>query len=221
METLTLYTYFRSSAAYRVRIALAYKQLSYSSSFVHLVKEGGEQHSEEYKSVNAQKLVPALKINGVHSPILTQSMAILEYLEERYPNPSLLPADFLDRAEVRSLAQCIVADIHPLNNLRVIHYLEGRLSIHQQAKAEWYRHWVREGFAAIEQQLHNNKKGHYCFGNNISMADVCLIPQIYNAIRFSVLLDDYPSITRIYKNCMELDAFIRAAPEQQKDCDIP
>jgi len=217
METLTLYTYFRSSAVYRVRIALAYKNVSYSSSFVHLVKDGGEQHSEEYKRVNAQELVPTLEING---ETLAQSMAILEYLEERYPKPPLLPADFLRRAEVRSFAQCIVADIHPLNNLRVTQYLENRLSINQQTKAEWYRHWIKEGFAAIEQRLHKNKQDRYCFGSNISMADVCLIPQVYNAVRFSVALDDYPNITRVYENCTELDAFIQAAPEQQEDCDI-
>ncbi|VAW83179.1 Maleylacetoacetate isomerase @ Glutathione S-transferase, zeta [hydrothermal vent metagenome] len=220
MSELTLYTYFRSSAAYRVRIALAYKQLPYSSSFVHLVKDGGQQHSEEYKKINAQELVPALKINGADGPVLAQSMAILEYLEERYPKPPLLPADFLSRAEVRAFAQCFVADIHPLNNLRVTQYLENKLSINQQEKAEWYRHWITTGFAAIEQRLRENKQGRYCFGNNISMADVCLIPQVYNAIRFSIVLDSYPEITKIYLNCMELDAFSQAAPEQQEDCDL-
>ena len=217
MSELTLYTYFRSSAAYRVRIALALKGIDHTSSFVHLVKEGGQHTAAEYKAVNFQGLVPSLDVDDQS---LTQSMAILEYIEEVYPEPPLLPQDAFSRAQVRSLAQIIVADIHPLNNLRVIKYLESELAINKADRAKWYQHWIKEGFSAIEKKLHENGNGSYCFGSNITMADLCLIPQVYNALRFSVSLVAFPNIDRVYRNCIEQDAFIIAAPERQEDCDV-
>jgi len=217
MNGLGLYTYFRSSAAYRVRIALNIKDLDYHSHFVHLLKDGGEQHSESFRQLNPQGLIPALLTGEDENPI-TQSIAIIEYLDESYPSPSLLPDTPAARAFVRSLALMVCCDIHPLNNLRVHAYLKDVLDIDDEARQSWYQHWVTEGLAAIEKRLTAN--GHdspYCYGNNPSLADLCLIPQIYNAIRFECDISSFTTLARIYSNCMALEAFSNAAPENQSD----
>jgi maleylacetoacetate isomerase/maleylpyruvate isomerase len=177
-----LYTYWRSSAAYRVRIALNIKGVEYDSRSVHLVRDGGEQHSPAYRQINPQGLVPAL----VHEDrIYSQSLAIIEYLEERYPEPSLLPRDPGDRARVRGLAQMVACDIHPLNNSRVQKYLVGELGLGDEQKLAWYRHWITLGFGAIEARLdQDGYTGRFCHGDTAGLADLCLVPQVYNAERF-------------------------------------
>lgn len=217
MNSLELYTYFRSSAAYRVRIALNIKGLDYHSHFVHLIKDGGEQHSESFRQLNPQGLIPALQTGEDENPI-TQSIAIIEYLDEIYPSPPLLPDTPTARAMVRSLALMVCCDIHPLNNLRVHAYLKGVLDIDDTARQSWYQHWVTDGLAAIESRL--TASGHdspYCYGNSPSLADLCLIPQIYNAIRFECDISNFTTLARIYSNCMALEAFSNAAPENQPD----
>lgn len=236
---MKLYGYWRSSAAYRVRIALNLKQIQAEQFSIHLVKNGGEQHSEVFRQLNPQSLVPALSIapNQLHqsektrqasaqgqpSPsqledeqILTQSLAIVEYLDEAFPAPSLLPQTAWERAQVRSLSYAIACDIHPLNNLRVLQYLTGELGVDEQRKNAWYLHWIQSGFAAIEQML-VKQSGQYCFGDQVTMADICLIPQVYNAERFYVDMAPYPHIQRVYQTCNQLDAFINAQPERQAD----
>lgn len=212
----TLYGYFRSSAAYRVRIALNLKGLAHDQAPVNLVK--GEQRGEEYLARNPQGLVPALITDdGVR---LTQSLAICEYLDERYPDPALLPADAAGRARVRALAQSVACEIHPLNNLRVLKYLTGELGLDETAKMTWYRHWIAEGFAALEAQLSREAgSGDFCHGDTPGLADLCLVPQVFNAERFECDLATYPRIRRIVANCRALDAFARAAPEAQPDAD--
>ncbi len=219
MATLTLYTYCRSSAAYRVRIALAYKNLSYHARYVHLIKGGGEHRQPEYMRINPQGLIPALTED---EEVITQSVAILEYLEERFPDPPLLPTGASTRASVRSFVQSIASDIHPLNNLRVLKYLENRLEVNHEQRMTWYCHWIMEGFDALEERLNASEQlGKYSFGEIVTMADVCLIPQVYNAKRFGCNLETFPRIQQIFTDCMMLPAFHQAAPEQQQDFGEP
>lgn len=213
----TLYTYFRSSAAYRVRIALQLKGLDWQAIPVHLVKDGGQQHSPDYLARNPQGLVPALVLDD--GTTLTQSLAIMEYLDEAYPHtPALLPADATGRARVRAIAQAIACDIHPLNNLRVLNYLVQKLDVPDAGKTAWYQHWIAQGFAALEALLAQSPDtGAFCHGDQPTLADCCLIPQIYNARRFQCPLDTFPTLQRIDHHCQTLPAFIQAAPEQQPD----
>jgi maleylacetoacetate isomerase len=214
---MKLYTYFRSSAAYRVRIALGLKGLPYEAVPVHLVKGGGEQLKDEYRAVNPSALVPTFEDGEA---TITQSMAILEYLEETHPAPALLPATPLERARVRELAQLVACDIHPLNNLRVLRYLVRTLKVGDAAKTEWYRHWIVEGFGALEAQLARDPAvGRFCHGDSPTFADCFLVPQVYNAQRFDIELGPYPTIARINDACAELPAFIAAHPARQPDAE--
>ncbi|PXX96649.1 maleylacetoacetate isomerase [Halomonas sp. LBP4] len=210
----TLYGYFRSSAAYRVRIALNLKGLEYDQALVNLVK--GEQSGDAFRALNPQGLVPLLSIDdGTH---LTQSLAICEYLEERYPEPPLLPIDPAERARVRALAQLVACEIHPLNNLRVLKYLVHELKLDDDAKLAWYRHWITEGFGALEAMLSREAgSGDFCHGDAPTLADICLVPQVYNAERFECDLSAYPRIRRIVANCHAQEAFQQAAPGAQPD----
>ncbi|HEX5380697.1 MAG TPA: maleylacetoacetate isomerase, partial [Acinetobacter sp.] len=174
---------------------------------------GGEQHSAEYVAINPSELVPTLLDQQY---VLTQSLSILEYLEEAYPKTALLPQNLQQRAQIRAFAQHIACEIHPLNNLRVLQYLEQTLAVSNTEKTAWYQHWIKLGFHSLEQQLHQSN-GQYCFGEQASFADCCLIPQVYNAKRFQIDLTEYPKIQSIYTHCMQLAAFQQAAPEQQAD----
>lgn len=210
---MKLYDYYRSTASYRVRIALNLKQLTYETIPVHLLNNGGEQHTPEYKKINPQSLVPALDL-GTDEPPLTQSLAILEYLEETHPSPALLPQDPRARAEVRSLALIIAADMHPLNNLRVLKQLRTQFNASDDDVTRWYHHWLQLGFDAFEEKLkHLPRESSFCYGNHVSFADVCLIPQVYNANRFEFSLKAYPQIQAIVEACLALEAFQNAAPE--------
>ncbi len=211
---MQLYSYFRSSAAFRVRIALNLKGLAYECIPVHLVRDGGEQHAPAYQAINPSELVPTLI--DANQPI-AQSLAIIEYLEETHPHPSLLPGDAMQRAQIRAFAQSIACDIHPLNNLRVLNYLKDELHVDDAAKSNWYTYWIGVGLAALEQQLAKHDSQDFCFGTQATLADCCLIPQVYNALRFDCDMSQLPRINRIYKHCMGLDAFIDAAPEHQPD----
>lgn len=215
---MRLYTYFRSSAAYRVRIALALKDLSWEAVPIHLLKEGGQQRTEAYSQLNPAKLVPAFEDQGA---VLNQSLAIIEYLEERYPQGArLLPEDHVSRAHVRSLALSIACDIHPLNNLRVLQYLTQDLGISEEQRKAWYLHWVGEGLEAFEKQLQLfNQDGAFCYGNRPTLADVCLIPQVFNAERFGYDLSHLPRVQAAVAACSELPAFISAAPANQSDAE--
>jgi maleylpyruvate isomerase len=207
---ITLYDYYRSSACYRVRIALNLKNLGFDTIPVHLVNNGGEQFSEQYQKINPQTLVPSLDIGN---QIITQSLAIIEYLDEVHPQPALLPIDPVKRALVRSFALTIAADIHPLNNLRVLKYLQGTLHISDEQKNDWYQNWIQKGFVALEAQLAANNDGApFCFGDTASLADICLIPQMYNARRFNTDLSPYPTLRRIDTHCQEIAAFSLARP---------
>ncbi|MDQ9821512.1 maleylacetoacetate isomerase [Acinetobacter bereziniae] len=208
---MKLYSYFRSSAAYRVRIALNLKQLDYVIQPVHLLKN--EQQQESYIALNPSQLVPSL-IDQDQSFI--QSLNILEYLEERYPSLPLLPTDLIERAKVRAFSQTIACDIHPLDNLRVLKYLKHELAVNDEQKNQWYQHWIIEGFKSLEMQL-KDSNGQFCFGTQATFADCCLIPQVYNAKRFNVDLSDFPKIQSIDQHCLSLPAFLRAIPEQQPD----
>jgi maleylpyruvate isomerase len=209
---LTLYGYPLSSAAYRVRIALALKGVKVST--VNKQLRRGEHRQKDYLKINPQGFVPVLALDD--GTVLTQSLAIIEWLEESYPQPAFLPVDPIARARVRSLCQLIACDIHPLNNLRVLQYLESALNAPQAARAEWYRHWVAAGFGALEEALGRDAaRGRFCFGDQPGMADVCLVPQMYNARRYSVDLTPYPRIVAIDAACGELPAFAGAAPEKQ------
>ncbi|WP_183634934.1 maleylacetoacetate isomerase [Niveibacterium umoris] len=212
---MKLYTYFRSSAAYRVRIALNLKGLTPEMVPVHLVRGGGEQRQPAFLALNPQGLVPALEDEG---HVLTQSLAIIEYLDETHPVPPLLPGDPAGRARVRAIAQSIACEIHPLNNLRVLGYLTGTLGVTDAQKHAWCRHWVQTGFAALEARLATDPAtGRYCHGEAPTLADCLLVPQLFNARRFEVDLAPYPTLCRIEAACLALDAFVAAAPERQAD----
>jgi len=215
MEGLTLYTYFRSSCSYRVRIAMALKGVPYSSEYIHLLEDGGRNWSPEYLTLNPQGLVPMLKDGAV---LLTQSLAIIEYLDHTCPQPPLLPSSVQERAYVRSLAQMISSDIQPLNNLQVLEYLRQQLQVPEDEVSEWYRHWTSLGFQAMEKRLSQHDcNGRFSFGDSPTLADICLIPQVFNAARYGCELDAYPLIRGIYDHCMGLEAFQDAAPGNQGD----
>jgi maleylpyruvate isomerase len=214
---MKLYTYFRSSAAYRVRIALNLKGLAYEAVPVHLLKNGGEQRQAEYLAVNPAALLPALDIDGA---MLTQSLAIIDYLEEMYPQVALLPTEPYSRARVRALSQSVACDIHPLGNLRVLTYLKEVLQLGEDAKLAWLRHWMEEGLAALEVQLAASPHtGRFAHGDTPGMADCCLVPQVFNARRFGVELSPYPTVVRIDGACASLPAFIAAHPSHQPDAE--
>ena len=212
---MKLYTYFRSSAAYRVRIALNLKGLPYDAVPVHLLKDGGEQTQEAYRKINPSALVPSFQDDRI---TLSQSMAIIEYLEEIHPEPPLLPKDAPGRGRVRELAQIIGCDIHPLNNLRVLKYLVRHLGLSSEAKTEWYRHWIIEGFQSLEAHLARDPgAGPFCHGDHPTIADCYLVPQVFNAQRFNIDVSAYPNIDRINSLCIELPAFRAAHPSHQPD----
>jgi maleylacetoacetate isomerase len=211
---MVLHDYYRSSAAYRVRIALNLKGLEPGRRHVHLRK--GEQRAKAYLELNPQGLVPTLEVDGA---VLTQSLAIIEYLDETHPSPPLLPKDPLDRAWVRALAFAIACDIHPINNTRVLAYLGRDLQIDEPRRDEWYRHWIRIGFEAIESQLAEQGSGSFCFGDSATIADICLIPQVANANRLKLPLEPYPRIRAVNDACLKLPAFDRARPENQPDAE--
>ncbi len=210
---MRLYTFFRSSAAYRVRIALNLKGIPYEMVPVHL--RLSEQHDPSYRKLNPMGLVPTLEDGGA---AINQSMAIIQYLEETYPKPSLLPDHAVDRAHVRGIAFTIACDIHPLQNLRVLQYLMRNLSATQAQTDEWYRHWVGEGLLAVERMV-KPKSGKFCFGDQPGLADVCLVPQLANARRVNTDLSQMPTLLRIEENCQALEAFQRAAPAAQPDAE--
>jgi maleylacetoacetate isomerase len=210
---MKLYGYFRSSAAFRVRIALNLKNLEYDSAFIHLPRN--DQSKAEYLGVNPQGLVPAVETDG---QTLIQSLAIIEYLDETHPEPPLLPGDAVGRARVRALAAIVACDIHPLNNLRVLRYLHRSLGHDEAALEIWYNHWIVSGFRALEQLLaYGDKTGRFCHGDEPGLADIALVPQVVNAERYRLDLAPYPTITRIFDTCMQLDAFAAAHPQQQPD----
>lgn len=215
METLKLYSYFRSSAAFRVRIALELKQLNYTIVPVHLVRKGGEQNLDTYRFLNPQKLVPTLVHNDL---VITQSMAIIEYLDECFPDQRLLPETPKLRAQCRSLSQIVCCDIHPINNLRVLNYLRNEFSQHDRLVRDWMQRWIDEGFSAVEALIKNSNTT--CIPEApYSMADICLVPQVFNAQRFELDMAPYPNILSIFEHCMSHPAFIKAAPENQPDCE--
>ncbi len=218
-EALRLYSYWRSSAAYRVRIGLNLKGLSYETVPVHLLRDGGQQHQAGYAAMNPQRMVPTL-IHGER--VIRQSLAILEYLDEAWPTPRLLPMTARDRARVRSLAQMVASDIHPLNNLRVLQYFEQRWQVPQSERDEWIAHWIVEGLGAMEALVKDDDAtGTYCHGQTPGLADCCLIPQMFNARRFGVDLAAFPTLSRIEAACLALPAFQEARPENQPDAQQP
>ncbi|GEQ98889.1 maleylacetoacetate isomerase [Iodidimonas gelatinilytica] len=210
---MKLYTYFRSSSSYRVRIALNLKGVDWEPAFVHLPK--GEQRDAAYLAANPQGLVPALEEDD--GLVLTQSLAIIEYLDETRSGPSFLPKDAAGRALVRAMAQVIACEIHPINNLRILKYLKNPLGHDQAVVDDWYRHWVQEGFDALEPLVARHSNGRYCFGDQPTLADICLVPQMWNARRFNTDLSAYPTLIKVDAHLQTLDAFARAAPEQQPD----
>ncbi|HEX6414239.1 MAG TPA: maleylacetoacetate isomerase [Burkholderiales bacterium] len=210
---MKLYTYFRSSAAFRVRIALNVKDLRYESLFVHLAK--GEHRRPEYAKVNPQGLLPTLELDdGIR---LNQSLAIIEYLEDKYPRPPLLPSDAVGKARVRGLAALVACEIHPLNNLRVLQHLKRSLGQSEEQVNAWYRHWIADGLAKLEAQL--DPKAKFAYGDAPTMADCCLVPQIFNAKRYDCNLAPYPTTMRVFEQCMRLEAFDRAQPAKQPDAE--
>ena len=211
---MKLYSYFRSSAAYRVRIALNLKDLPYEMVPIHLTKDGGHQRKAEFVAVNPQMRVPALALDS--GDILTHSLAIIEYLDETHPKPPLLPADALARAKVRAVAQMIACDIHPLNNLIVLQYLKRGMKHEQPEIDAWYHHWVIEGFKAIEAMV---SPAPYLCGKDVTLADLCLVPQVFNARRLKVPLDAFPKIVAADAACLKLAAFDKARPENQPDAE--
>jgi maleylacetoacetate isomerase len=214
---MKLYTFFRSSASYRVRIALNLKGLAYESLPVHLRRGGGEQHSADYKKKNPQELVPALEDQG---RILTQSLAIIEYIEERHPEPPLLPKEPADRALVRAMALAVACEIHPIQNLRVLNHVKSEFKQSDEAANVWARHWIALGFSALEQMVATApKRGAFCFGDKPTLADICLVPQLANARRFGCDLAAYPTLIQIDAACVALAAFAKAAPENQPDAE--
>lgn len=214
---MKLYSYWRSSASFRVRIALHLKGLSFDYVAVHLLRDGGEQFGDAYRSVNPEARVPSLEIDG---HILTQSMAILEWIEETHPNPPLLPGDAFDRARVRGLAQLIVADVQPLQNTGVVRYLRDVLGQPDAARAAWQQHWIRRGMEALEERLQRDPEtGRHCHGDSPTLADICLVPQCYAARRFGVDPAEFARISAIEAACLELPAFQAATPERQPDAE--
>jgi maleylpyruvate isomerase len=214
---MKLYTFFRSSASYRVRIALNLKGLDYEQAPIHLRRGGGEQLKPSYKAINPQALVPALEDEG---QIFSQSLAIIEYLEERYPKPPLLPSDPAQRAVVRSMALLIACEVHPIQNLRVLNHLKSDHKQSDDDTTRWARHWINLGFSALEQMIISvTEQGDFCFGKTPTMADICLVPQLGNARRFGVDLSAYPKLLAIESACMSLPAFANAAPEKQPDAE--
>jgi maleylacetoacetate isomerase len=209
-----LYSYFRSSAAYRVRIALNLKGIAYETTSIHLIKEGGLNRRPEFRAINPQMRVPVLVTDA--GQVLIQSLAIIEYLEETYPKPALLPKDALARAHIRALADLIACDIHPLNNTSALRYLKRELHQEQSAIDAWYHHWVIEGFEALETLM---APGPYACGNEVTIADVCLVPQVANARRLKVPLERFPKIESVDAACRALEAFDRARPENQPDAE--
>ena len=215
--TPKLYSFWRSSAAFRVRIALNLKGIEFDTIPVHLSKNGGEQMGEVYSSKNPNRLVPLLE-DGLKS--IHQSLAIIEYLEEVQPEPALLPKLAIDRAWVRSVAMDITSDIHPINNVRVLRYLIKKLSINNEAKDEWYQHWVKVGLGSIEKQLSNDSRvGRFAYGDHPGLIDICLVPQLFNALSAKVDVEPYPTLMRIFHECMKLPAFIDASWEKQIDAE--
>jgi len=211
---MKLYTYFRSSAAFRVRIALNLKGLAYEPAFVHLAK--GEHRAPAYGAVNPQALLPTLEDGG---RLLTQSLAILEYLDETHPEQPLLPKDPFERARVRSLAMLVACEIHPVNNLRVLQHLKRALGQSEEQVNAWYRHWIADGLAKLEADLARPGTGIYCHGNLPTIADCCLVPQVFNAQRYQCDTTPYPTTMRVFAACMKLDAFDRAQPSKQPDAE--
>ena len=212
---MKLYGYFRSSASYRVRIALNLKGLSYEQASVHLMRGGGEQFTAAFRQLNAQSLVPVLQDD---ERVLTQSLAIMEYLEEVHPQPPLLPKNPAARARVRSLALAVACEIHPLNNTRVLAYLTGPLGLSSDVRDKWYHHWIALGLQALETRLAGEREtGKFCHGDTPGLADCCLVPQLANARRFKCDVAPYPTLLAVEKNCLALEAFQRAAPDQQHD----
>lgn len=211
---MKLYTYFRSSAAFRVRIALNLKGLSYQPVFVHLAK--GEHRAPAYAKVNPQALLPTLELDD--GTRLTQSLAIIEYLDETHPAKPLIPKDVLGKARVRSLSYLIGSEIHPLNNLRVLQHLKRALGQNEEQINTWYRHWIADGLAKLEAELAGGK-GRFCHGDSPTMADCCLVPQVFNAKRYQSDLAPYPNTMRVFEACMQLEAFDRAQPSKQPDAE--
>jgi maleylacetoacetate isomerase len=209
-----LYSYFRSSAAFRVRIALNLKGLTYDTVPIHLIKDGGQHKTAGYRAVNPQMRVPALTLPS--GEILTQSLAIIEYLDEAHPNPPLLPTDPIARAHVRAVSQIIACDIHPLNNTAALNYLKSQLKHDQAAADAWYVSWVVSGFEAVEAMI---APGPYAFGSQVTVADLCLVPQVFNARRFKVPLERFPKIVAVDAACTKLPAFDKARPENQPDAE--
>ncbi|NID15785.1 maleylacetoacetate isomerase [Luteibacter yeojuensis] len=216
--SLVLYTYWRSSAAYRVRIVLNLKGLVYEARLVHLVNEGGQHLKADYRALSPQAQLPTLVDDG---RIVRQSMAIMEYLEETRPEPALMPADPAGRAKVRELMQAVATDIHPVGNLRVLKAIEADFGADQAVKEAWSRRWIALGFDGLEKLLADGTAGRFSYGDTPSLADACLVPQYYNAVRWGVDLAPYPTIRRVVEACQALDAFRRAAPEAQPDAPNP
>jgi len=211
---MKLYSYFRSSAAYRTRIALNLKGVEFETVSIHLTRNGGQQHAPEFQAVNPQKRVPALALDN--GEVLLQSLAIVEYLEEVYPDPPLLPKDPIERAHVRAVAQIIACDIHPLNNLGPLSYLRHSIKADQSAVQEWYQHWIITGFEAVEELI---RPAPYAFGRHVTVADICIVPQVANARRFNVPLDRFPGIIAVDAAAAGLSAFAAARPDLQPDAE--
>ncbi|NOH79606.1 maleylacetoacetate isomerase [Vibrio sp. RE86] len=216
MSDRILYGYWRSSAAYRVRIALNLKGLDYQQRSVHLLKNGGEQHKEDFANLNPNELIPVL-VDGEF--VLNQSLAIMDYLDEQYPDILLTPKELERRYLVKAMAQDIAIDIHPLNNLRVLQFLSNDIGIDESDKLRWYKHWIEKGFGALEKRL-SLTKGRYCVGDEVSLVDVCLVPQVYNAHRFNIDMSLFPNINCVTVSLNELKAFQQALPEAQPDADV-
>jgi maleylpyruvate isomerase len=213
-NAVQLYSYFRSSAAYRVRIALNLKGLTFETIPIHLQKDGGQQLKPDYRAINPQMRVPTLKLDS--GELLTQSLAIIDYLDETHPQPPLLPRDPIARAKTRAMAQLIACDIHPLNNVAPLRYLKNELGQDQATIDAWYHHWIIVGFEALETMLGD---GPYCCGHDVTLADICLVPQVANARRLKTPLDKFPKIVAIDAACAKLPAFERARPDNQPDAE--